>query len=57
MRYDEDEDARFGILLTPEETAKLVDLCNYMGKTPYEVVLNAINKLHSTYLKQVRNGG
>lgn len=59
MTYDEDEDARFGMVLDAEYTGKLIEICNYMDKTPYDVLVDAIDTMHVWYItkqEKTKNG-
>jgi len=55
VKYDKEEDACLGFVLSAEETKMLVDIANYMEKTPYEVIIDSIHSMHTGYRKAILN--
>ena len=48
-----DEDAVFGFIVPAPESLRLETVASYMNKTPYQLILDSINRLYEAYEEQV----
>lgn len=50
-------DATFGFVVPCDKTDRLMTVAQYMGITPYDLIINSIDRLYEAYEEQVKIGG